>query len=145
MQHAIQCNAADVPPFNAIVGTPVFLSSGVIVLQASSRRSLTPFFIPPLSFCLFSLFSAPLLPNHFSLFLFSVRLLPLSPLARLRMPARINELGHGFLSQRELPLRPHQLEYNRFEATAISDMRVQTNRQYSLDYTLFLSFPRQAQ
>lgn len=41
-----------------------------------------------------------------------------------------------------VPLEPHRLGYNRFEATAISDMRVPTNRQYSRDYTLFLSFPR---
>jgi len=78
----------------------------------------------------------PLLPLHF----FCVRLLPLSPLARSRMPVRINELSHGFLLQRDpSALGPHRLGYNRFEATAISDMRVQTNRQYSRAITLFSS------
>lgn len=145
VQRAAQCNAADVPPLNGIVGTPRFFS----LLEYSRsklhpRRSLTSFFIkfhrPALAFSPF--FARPL-PHRSSLFPFSLFGFYRFPLSR--MPVRINELGHGFLLQRDPALGPHRLGYNRFEATAISDMRVQTNRQYSRDYTLFLSFPWQAQ
>lgn len=138
------------PRSNGIVGTLVFLSSRVVALQASSLPISYSVFHPsefhPSALCSFSPFSAPLLSDRFSLFPFSMSApLPLFPLAHSRISVRINELGHGFLLQRDPTLGPYQLGYNRFEATAISDMRVQTNRQYSRDYTLFLFFPRQAQ
>lgn len=123
MQRAVQCSTADVPLLNGIVGTLVSLSFSTylsLLSRVVSRPGFIPVVVPLLPF--FTEFHASIfyLSPSLSLFRAPTARSPLShpfhsfarPLyfslsnsrpssARSsrssRMPARINELGHGFL------------------------------------------------